>query len=36
VAILENGQEADGSITIPKALQPYIGGQEELRAPTKG
>ncbi len=26
VAILENYQEEDGSITIPKALQPYLGG----------
>jgi seryl-tRNA synthetase len=26
VAVLENGQEADGSITIPKALVPYMGG----------
>ena len=26
VAILENYQQADGSITIPKALQPYMNG----------
>ena len=26
VAILENYQQADGSITIPKALQPYMKG----------
>jgi seryl-tRNA synthetase len=25
VAILENFQQADGSVTIPKALQPYLG-----------
>ncbi len=25
VAILENGQESDGSITLPRALQPYAG-----------
>lgn len=25
VAIMENFQEADGSVTIPKALQPYLG-----------
>ncbi len=30
VAILENGQEADGSIRIPKALQPYLGGVTHL------
>jgi seryl-tRNA synthetase len=28
VAILENGQRADGSIAIPEALQPYFGGAE--------
>ncbi|MDA7415275.1 serine--tRNA ligase [Xenophilus arseniciresistens] len=32
VALLENHQRADGSIGIPKALQPYLGGCEELRA----
>jgi seryl-tRNA synthetase len=26
VAVLENGQNADGSITLPKALHPYFGG----------
>ncbi|MEW5853906.1 MAG: serine--tRNA ligase [Myxococcota bacterium] len=30
VAILENYQEADGSVTIPKALRPYMGGMERL------
>jgi seryl-tRNA synthetase len=25
VAILENHQQADGSVTVPKALQPYVG-----------
>ena len=28
VAILENHQQADGSVQIPKALRPYLGGQE--------
>lgn len=28
LAILENNQQADGSIVIPKALRPYMGGQE--------
>ncbi|HEY7112750.1 MAG TPA: serine--tRNA ligase [Thermoanaerobaculia bacterium] len=28
VAILENFQRADGSVAIPKALQPYFGGNE--------
>ena len=31
VAILENYQQADGSIKIPKALQPYMGGLEKLK-----
>ena len=30
VAILENYQNADGSLTVPKALQPYMGGVERL------
>jgi seryl-tRNA synthetase len=32
VAVLENGQQADGSIRVPAALRPYLGGLEELRA----
>jgi seryl-tRNA synthetase len=28
VAILENHQQADGSVRIPEALRPYLGGQE--------
>jgi len=32
VAVLENGQNADGSITLPEALRPYLGGQAVLRA----
>ena len=32
VAVLENGQNADGSITIPPALQPYLGGLRVLTA----
>ena len=30
VAVLENHQQADGSIRIPAALRPYIGGLERL------
>ena len=30
VAVLENYQQADGSIVIPKALVPYMGGVERL------
>lgn len=31
VAVLENGQQADGSVVIPEALRPYMGGQEVIR-----
>jgi seryl-tRNA synthetase len=31
VALLENCQQADGSIAIPKVLQPYMGGLEVLK-----
>jgi len=31
VAILENGQQEDGSVTIPAALRPYMGGVETLK-----
>jgi seryl-tRNA synthetase len=30
VAILENYQNADGSVTVPSALQPYMGGTTRL------
>jgi seryl-tRNA synthetase len=30
VAVLENHQRADGSIAIPAALRPYLGGVEVL------
>lgn len=30
VAVLENHQNADGSINIPPALRPYLGGLEKL------
>jgi seryl-tRNA synthetase len=32
VAVLENFQNADGSVAIPAALRPYLGGLVELRA----
>ena len=32
VAVLENYQRADGSIEVPEALRPYMGGLTELRA----
>jgi seryl-tRNA synthetase len=31
LAILENYQQADGSVRIPKVLQPYMGGEEIIR-----
>ncbi len=34
IAFLENHLQADGTVTIPKALQPYMGGKEVL-VPTK-
>ncbi|MBD8873819.1 serine--tRNA ligase [Rhodanobacter sp. DHB23] len=30
VAVMENFQNADGSITVPEALRPYMGGQERI------
>ena len=30
VAVMENGQQADGSILIPGVLQPYMGGLERI------
>ncbi|HNJ47484.1 MAG TPA: serine--tRNA ligase [Novosphingobium sp.] len=32
VAVLENYQQADGSVTVPVALRPYMGGLEALAA----
>lgn len=33
VAVMENGQQADGSIRLPAPLQPYLGGQALIAAP---
>lgn len=33
VAILENCQEEDGSVVIPEALRPYMGGVERIKGP---
>ena len=33
VAVLENYQEKDGTVGVPKVLRPYMGGQDVLRAP---
>jgi seryl-tRNA synthetase len=31
IAILENYQQADGSVEIPEALRPFMGGKEAIR-----
>jgi seryl-tRNA synthetase len=31
VAVIENHQQADGSINVPAALRPYLGGAEVLK-----
>jgi seryl-tRNA synthetase len=30
VAILEQYQQADGSVVVPEALRPYMGGLERI------
>ncbi|PRX34937.1 seryl-tRNA synthetase [Meinhardsimonia xiamenensis] len=30
IAVLENGQEADGSVTLPEALAPFLGGARRI------
>lgn len=35
VAIIENGQQADGSVVLPEALRPFMGGVEQLAPPAK-
>lgn len=35
VAVLENYQNADGSVTVPKVLRKYLGGLEVISAETK-
>ncbi len=32
IAVLENGQEEDGSVTLPEVLAPYLGGKTRLTA----
>ena len=32
IAILENYQQADGSVLIPEALKPFMGGRERIQA----
>jgi len=32
IAVLENGQQADGSVDLPKVLHPYLGGKTRISA----
>ncbi|NJS39894.1 MAG: serine--tRNA ligase [Rhodobacteraceae bacterium] len=32
IAVLENGQQADGSVTLPEALVPWLGGKSRITA----
>ena len=32
IAVLENGQQEDGSVTLPEVLAPYLGGKTTLSA----
>ncbi len=32
IAVLENGQNADGSVTLPEALAPWLGGKRRITA----
>jgi seryl-tRNA synthetase len=32
IAVLENGQQADGSVTLPEALHPWLGGKTRITA----
>ncbi len=33
IAIMENYQQADGSVTVPEALRPWMGGQSVIEPP---
>jgi seryl-tRNA synthetase len=30
IALIENFQEEDGSVSIPEALRPYVGGMDRI------
>ncbi len=32
IAVLENGQQKDGSVKLPKALHPYLGGKDTINS----
>ncbi|MDU3567591.1 MAG: serine--tRNA ligase, partial [Cutibacterium avidum] len=33
IMLLENHQQADGSVRVPEALRPYLGGREFIEPP---
>ena len=35
IALLENHLNADGSVTIPEVLRPYMGGEEKILVKNK-
>ena len=35
IAIVENYQQADGSVTVPEALRPYMGGLDRIVPPAR-
>ncbi|HYE04307.1 MAG TPA: serine--tRNA ligase [Planctomycetota bacterium] len=35
IALIETYQQADGSVTVPPPLRPYLGGVERIAAPAK-
>ena len=35
IALVENHQNADGTVTIPEALQSYLGGRKSLGRPIE-
>jgi seryl-tRNA synthetase len=35
VAVLENYQQADGSVVVPEVLRPYMGGQDVIRGEAR-
>ena len=36
IALIETYQQADGSVTVPPPLRPYLGGLERIAKPAKG
>ncbi len=34
IAVLENYQQADGSVVVPEALVPYMGGLTKIEEPA--